>query len=122
MTSTSANRCLLICRQAAWSGETGAFLEIALTAGVFEQHPVLVLLEAAVTLLLPDQHGEMIGMKTLARQIPALELYDISEVLVDSSALAHYGLDPARLPIPVQFLQPGQLAALIATAQHTMVF
>ncbi len=120
--NSSAPQLLFICRQSGWTSSAAACLETALTAGVFEQHPALVLLGDAVTQLLPDQSGETIGMKTLAHQLPALELYGIQTVYVDAAALTMRGLGDAELTIPVQRLQPGQLADLVAAARTTLVF
>ena len=113
---------LFICRHSAWTSEASACLETLLTAGVFEQKPVLVLMDAAVTLLIPGQQGEAIQKKTLARQMPALELYGIENVYADPVALHIYGIDTAQLPLPIRQLQNGQLAALIAAATTTLVF
>ena len=120
--NTTTRSCLFVCRRSAWTSEAAACLETLLTAGVFEQRPVLVLLDAAVTLLLADQNGAPIHVKTLARQLPALELYGIETVYADAAALAVYGVNTAQLPLPVKTLQSSQLAALVATATTTLVF
>lgn len=120
--TASASQLLFISRHSAWTAAAAACMETALTAGVFEQHPALVLLDDAVTQLLPEQNGEVFGMKTLANQLPALELYGVETVYVDAAALTARGLDNAELLIPVQRLQPQQLADLIAVARTTLVF
>jgi len=113
---------LLICRHGAWTMAAATCMELTLTAGVFEQKPVLVLLDAAVTLLLPNQNGESSGLKTLAKQIPALELYGIEHVHVEAAALIAHGIDAAALDAGVKPLAPGALAALVAAAGAVLVF
>ncbi len=113
---------LLICRHSAWTSAAAACLETLLTAGVFEQRPVLVLLDAAVTLLIADQHGEVIHSKTLARQMPALELYGIETVYADPAALLAYGVNTTELVLPIQLLAANQLAGLVAAASTALVF
>jgi sulfur relay protein TusC/DsrF len=113
---------LMICRHSGWTAQAAACLETTLTAGVYEQHTALVLLEAAVTLLFPDQQNDGVRPKTQAQQLPALELYGIDTVYVEASALAAHGLADIALPIVVKPLQAGELATLVATARHTMVF
>jgi len=120
--NTPRRACLFVCRHSAWTSEAAACVETLLTAGVFEQQPVLVLMDAAVTLLLPDQNGAPIHAKTLARQLPALELYGIDTVYADAAALTAYGVNTEQLPLPVQTLQSGQLATLVASAAITLVF
>jgi tRNA 2-thiouridine synthesizing protein C len=120
--SSPGPQLLFVCRHSGWTSAAAACMETVLTAGVFEQHPVLVLLDEAVAQLLPDQRGEAIGMKTIAHQLPALELYGIQTVYVDEAALNARGLSDAELTIPVQRLQPGQLASLVAAARTTLVF
>ena len=120
--NSPAAQLVFISRHSGWATMAAACMETALTAGVFEQHPVLVLLDDAVTQLLPEQNGEALGMKTLARQLPALELYGIQAVYVDAAALHARGLADSELLIPVQRLQSDQLAALIAAARTALVF
>lgn len=120
--TSAAQPPLLICRHAAWSSDMAACLEMALTAGVFERQPILVLADAAVTLLLPGQDGESNGLKTLAKQVPAFELYGIDQVYADAAALAAHGIDAATLEHGIKPLPAGRLAALMATAASVLVF
>jgi sulfur relay protein TusC/DsrF len=120
--TTPAPQLLFICRHSAWTSQAAACLETTLTAGVFEQQPALILLDDAVTLLLPDQQGEVIRKKSLSRQLPVLELYGIHTVYVDAVALAVRGLMNSELLVPVVYLQPAQLSQLLAAAHTTLVF
>jgi tRNA 2-thiouridine synthesizing protein C len=113
---------LLIARRSAWCASSAAALEVALTAGVFDQQVVLVLLEEAVLQLLPAQNGQVLGLKTYANQLPALELYGITQVYVDGAALQHYGLSLQDCQIPVQVLATGLLAELLASSRTVLVF
>lgn len=119
---TAPHSLLMICRHSGWSAQAAACLETTLTAGVFEQRAALVLLDAAVTLLFADQQGDSVRPKSLAQQLPALELYGIDTVYADAGALAAHGLAQAALPIAVKPLQAGELATLVAAAKHALVF
>lgn len=121
MTST-APQLLLICRHGGWTARAAACFETLLTAGVYEQDAALVLLQDAVTVLLPDQQAEPERPKTLAQQLPALELYGIKQVFVEAPALASCRVDTDALPIPVTVLAKDQLAALVQSARSTLVF
>jgi tRNA 2-thiouridine synthesizing protein C len=122
MNATDTHKLVFIARRSGWTAAAAACLETTLIAGVFEMQPVLVLLDDAVTQLLPEQNGETLGLKTLARQFPALELYGIDTVYVDEVALQERGLADADLLIPVKRLHTGQLATLVAAAATTLVF
>ena len=120
--TTVTNQLLVICRHVAWSADMAACLEMTLTAGVFEQRPVLVLADAAVTLLLPGQDGEPYGLKTLAKQVPAFELYGIDQVYADAAALIAHGIDAATLEHGIKPLPAERLAELMATTATVLVF
>jgi tRNA 2-thiouridine synthesizing protein C len=122
MSNNAAASLLLIARHSAWHMSSAAALEVALTAGVFDQQVVLVLLEDAVLQLMPEQNGQALALKTYANQLPALELYGITQVYVDSTALDHYGLNVQDCQIPVQVLPTGLLAELLASSRTVLVF
>jgi sulfur relay protein TusC/DsrF len=113
---------LIICRHSSWQASSAAGLEFALTAAAFEVPVCLVLLADAVLQLLPNQDGAPLQMKTYAKQIPALELYGITQVYAEVEALARYGLHVADCEIPVQALAAHELAALVANSHHCLVF
>lgn len=113
---------LMICRRSGATAQAAACLETTLTAGVYEQRTVLVLMEEAVTLLFPDQQNDELRPKNLAQQLPALDLYGIDTVYADATALARFGLAAETLPIAVKPLQSVELAALVASAAQIMVF
>ncbi len=121
MTST-APQLLLICRHGGWTARAAACFETLLTAGVYEQNAALVLLQDAVTMLVPDQQAETLRPKTLAQQLPALELYGINQVFAEASALTSCGVDIGTVAIPVTVLETGQLAALVQRARAALVF
>jgi len=111
---------LMICRRSGYTAS--ACLETTLTAGVYEQHTALVLLDEAVTLLVTDQQTNEVQPKNVAQQLAALDLYGIDIVYADAGALACYGVGADSVPIAVKQLQPGELACLVADARHTVVF
>src|SRR5688572_30287750 len=99
---------LFICRHSAWSSQAAACLETVLTAGVFEQDAALILEGDGVLLLLPGQDGSELQQKTLAKQLPALELYGITQVYVEYAAAKERGLSLDDFVLPAIPLQPGQ--------------
>lgn len=113
---------LFICRHGAWSAQAAACLETVLTAGVFEQDAALILEGDGVLLLIPGQDGALIQQKTLAKQLPALELYGITQVYVDYMAAEQRGLSLDDFLLPAVPLQPGQLRNMIAASRHVLVF
>lgn len=113
---------LFICRHGGWTDRAAACFETLLTAGVYEQDAALVLLQDGVTLLMPEQQADALRPKTLAQQLPALELYGIHQVFVEATALAACDIDPATLPLPVTVLAGDQLASLVQSARATLVF
>jgi tRNA 2-thiouridine synthesizing protein C len=113
---------LFICRHSAWSSQAAACLETVLTAGVFEQDAALVLDGDGVLQLLPGQDGSGLRQKTLANQLPALELYGITQIYVEYSAVHERGLSLDDFVLPAVPLQQGQLRDMIAASQHVLVF
>lgn len=113
---------LFICRHSAWSSQAYACLETVLTAGVFEQDAALVLQGDGVLQLLPGQDGSALQQKTLANQLPALELYGITQIYVESAAAKERGLSVDDFVLPALPLQEGQLRDMINASRHVLVF
>lgn len=122
MTTVDFPAFLFICRHSPWTSQAAACLETVLTAGVFEQDAALILTCDGVLALLPGQDGSVLQQKTLANQLPALELYGITKVYVESSAAKERGLSVDDFVLPAVPLQEGQLRDMIAASRHVLVF
>lgn len=122
MTAAKSPEFLFICRHSAWTSQASACLETVLTAGVFEQDAALILEGDGILQLLPGQDGSVLQQKTLANQLPALELYGITRVYVEYAAAKERGLNLDDFILPAVPLQPGQLKDMIANSRHVLVF
>ena len=82
----------------AWSGSAASScLDTTMSFAVFDVPVVLVLHGAGVLQLLPEQNGDALQLKTLARTWGALSLYGVHEVLVEAESLQDYGHAPDEL-------------------------
>ena len=72
--------------------------------------------------MLPGQDGTVLQQKTLANQLPALELYGITQVYVEYAAAKERGLSLDDFVLPAVPLQAGQLRTMIASCKHVLVF
>lgn len=117
-----ANGLLIVCRHSAWQASSAAALEVALTGGVFELPVTLVLLDEAVLQLKPGQDGAVLALKACAKQLPALELFGVTQVYADSAAAARFSVELGTAELPVQPFAPAQLAALVAGHRSVLVF
>lgn len=122
MTATNFPSLLFICRHSAWSSRAAACMETLLTAGIFDLDAALLMQDDAVLQLLPDQDGSALGLKTVAQQLPALELYGISRIYADSASLSARGLAVTDSVLPVTPLDRTQLRALISGSRQILVF
>jgi tRNA 2-thiouridine synthesizing protein C len=95
---------------------------MVMTAAVFDQRVKLLFCNDGVYQLLADQDGTACGMKTLARQLPALDLYGIEQVYVAESALQERGLQERDLLQAVTVLSCDQMRILIAESNAVLVF
>ncbi len=118
----SSRGLLVICRKSAWQASSAAALELAMSAGVFEVPVSLLLLGEAVLQLLPNQQGTPLQLKSVARQLPVLELCGVSEILADAEALSRYAIAVGSCEVPVHALPPAELAALLARQHNVLVF
>jgi len=118
----SSRGLLVICRKSAWQASSAAALELAMTAGVFEVPVSLLLLGEAVLQLLPNQQGTPLQLKSVARQLPVLELCGVGEILADAEALARYAIAVESCEVSVHALPPAELADLLARQHNVLVF
>lgn len=122
----------------AWSGSAASScLDTAMSFAVFDVPVVLVLHGAGVLQLLPEQNGDALQLKTLARTWGALSLYGIHEVLVEAESLQGYGYAPDELlcsasriaeqedsdePLRLRSVATTELAAIIAASKAVFTF
>lgn len=95
-------------------------LDIALAAGAFEQPVTILFSGPGVLQLAPDQHGDVLGRKTLGKQLAAFPLYDIERVYADAGSLVLHSIDPTLAPVPVEALGADAVNALLRNHRHVM--
>jgi tRNA 2-thiouridine synthesizing protein C len=106
-------RFLFVCSLSPWQRGAQAALDLLMTAAVFDQDVQVCFHGAGVLQLLPEQDGAPLGLKTLAQQLPALELYGVSHCYAEAEALTRYGLQADQLMLPVTLLDAEAFAALL---------
>jgi tRNA 2-thiouridine synthesizing protein C len=92
------------------------------TAAIFDQKVSLVFCNDGVYQLLNGQNGSACGMKTLAQQLPAMDLYGVEQIFVEQSALTERGLQERDLIQAVTLLSYDQMQTLIAESNAVLVF
>ena len=109
---------LFIQHHAPFLGAQGfAGMDMLMTAAVFDQAVSLLFLGEGVLHLLKAQDGQLIGSKTLAKNLPALELYDVHSVLAETAALERYAIDDGDLLLPITRVSPEEVKSLITSAE-----
>ncbi|MES2624578.1 MAG: sulfurtransferase complex subunit TusC [Pseudomonadota bacterium] len=117
------NRWLFVTTRSPWTTSSAAScMDMVMTAAIFDQKVTLVFCNDGVYQLLAGQNGKACGIKTLAHQIPALELYGVEHIYVEQSALEERGLQERDLIQPVTPLPYGQIQSLIAESLAVFVF
>jgi tRNA 2-thiouridine synthesizing protein C len=96
--------------------------DMVMTAAIFDQSVKLLFCNDGVYQLLKDQNGTSSGMKTLAKQLSALDLYGIEQVYVEKAAMQERGLQERDLLQAVMVLSCDQMRALIANSKAVLVF
>ncbi len=124
MTAESSDRrWLFLTTRAAWTSSDGAScLDMVMTAAIFDQKVSLAFCNDGVYQLLAGQNGDTLRSKTLARQIPALDLYGVNEIFVDQFSLQERGLQERDLIQAVTLVSYGQMQSMIATSLAVFVF
>jgi tRNA 2-thiouridine synthesizing protein C len=114
---------LFIAGKGPWAtAAPAACADLMMTAAVFDQDVGVVFCGDGVYQLLCDQDGGALGQKTLAKLFPALELYNITRVYVEASALQLRGFSAAELLIRAQSIGPEELRTLIDSSKAVFVF
>lgn len=114
---------LVIARHGPYSsGLARASLDLVLAAAAFEQDVNFLFLGDGVQQLRADQDGQLLGTKTLARQLAALPMYDVETVYADAQAAERLGVNTDTAPLPVAALDTQAMSALIGAADHVLGF
>lgn len=116
-------RWLFITTRGSWTSSDGAAcLDMVMTAAIFDQKVALLFSNDGVYQLVRGQDGDKLGGKTLARQLPALDVYGVNEIYVDHLSLQERGLQERDLIQAVKLLPYGQMQDLIADSLAVFVF
>lgn len=122
-TDTDVPFWLFLCRQAPYGSAWGsACLEFLMTAAAFDQRVVLAFAGDGVHYLQAGQDGDALALKDVSRALPALDLYEVKEVVAEAAALEARGIQENDLLIPVQPLDREAMADLMARAARVFVF
>lgn len=120
---TSKGHFLFVTTRSPWTSSNAASCnDMMMTAAIFDQPVKLLFCSDGVYQLLADQDGTAIGMKTLSKQLTALNLYGIEHVYVEKAALHARGLQERDLLQAVTAISCVQMQALIAESKAVLVF
>ena len=120
---TSKGHFLFLTTRSPWTSSNAASCnDMVMTAAIFDQPVKLLFCNDGVYQLLANQDGSACGMKTLSKQLTALNLYWIEQVYVEKSALQERGLQVRDLLQAVTTLSCAQIQALIAESKAVLVF
>lgn len=97
-----------------------ALLDMVLSAAVFEQKIHYIFIDDGVYQLLSDQDPSRLSAKNVCTALPALELYGVDKVYVDTESLQKRGLAARQLLVPARACDADAIKALIADSD--MVF
>lgn len=119
----AAKSLLLVFRRAPYGRSLSrAGYDVALAAAAFEQPVSLLFLDDGVWQLLPEQHADAIGARSITRTLESLPLYDIDTLYVDSDSLAHRGLVAESLIDTATPLDAAAVRELMASHRQVLVF
>jgi tRNA 2-thiouridine synthesizing protein C len=102
------------------NGKAKALLDMVLSAAVFEQKIQYIFLDDGVYQLLTGQDPSCLPAKNVSAALPALELYGVDRVFLDTASLQTRGLSARQLLIPAQPCTAEEIRSLIADSD--MVF
>jgi len=95
----------------------------ALLAGSAYNQDISVLFSGdGVFQLIKEQQAQNIEQKSIASTLPALEMYDITKVFAQASALKIRGLSSEQLAIEVALLTDTEISALTQTQDCILSF
>lgn len=77
-------------------------LDVILTAAAFDQQIALLFLDGGIFQIYKNQHPEKQGLKETASTLNALEMFDVTELYVETESLQDKGLNINQLSLPVK--------------------
>ena len=105
------------------SSRASACLDMVLAAAVFDQPVNYIFMDDGIYQLQKDQQPTAIHNKNLGAALPAMELYGIEKIFVDTASLLVRGVDTETLlPLPIEFCSADRIRTLIAQSDHVFVF
>jgi tRNA 2-thiouridine synthesizing protein C len=114
---SARRRFLFLCSLSPWQARSQAALDLLMTTAVLGQDVHLCFQGEGVLQLVPEQDGAALGLKTLAQQLPALDLYGDIQCYAEHAALQRYGLALEDLVVPVTVLNDVEFAALVQSCE-----
>jgi len=97
-------------------------LDALLAASAYDQDISVLFSGDGVFQLIKDQQAKSIEQKNIASTLPALEMYDITKVFVQASALSARGLTTGQLAITAKPLNEAEISALANTQDSILSF
>lgn len=101
-----------------WQKTAAGAMDLLMTAAVLDQDVHLCFRGNGVLHLVKDQDGTALNLKTLAQQLPALELYGVTQYYAEGEALVRHGLQADDLSLAVTVLDSESLAALVSSCDE----
>lgn len=92
--------------------------DLALALAAIEHQMTLIYLDAAVTQLIPVADDARLGIKNFPVAQKLFAMYDISQIVVASDAMALYQLAAEDLRIKADCYCAAQIAALLVQQDH----
>lgn len=95
-------------------------LDMALATAAFDQKVQLVFLNDGVYQLITNHQAELKQRKDISKTLPALALYEITEVYADANSITDRGLEPSELAQGITVINTQQISELIESADAVM--
>ncbi len=97
-------------------------LDAALVAAAFGRRVTLLFMGEGVTALVPGQKSGPLGQKGTSPTLEMLEMYDIDTLLVETEALALFGLRADGLMLSAREVEAAELDELASTHSLVLTF
>ena len=116
-------RILIVCRKAPYGNSLAReALDIAMATSVFDQTLALLFMGDGVWQLIPGQDSADIPGKNISKPLAALPLYDVSEIYIDSDALAQRQLEADSLILETKPLALKDIGTFIDSFDTVLSF
>ena len=88
-------------------------LDVILTTAAFDQQVALLFLDEGIFQIYNNQHPEKQGLKETASILNTLELFDVTELYIETESLQERGLKTHHLSLPVKMYDRKNVNKLI---------